>query len=145
MYEFVDQAFHATYKADLMTGKLFVFFTALAIAIACMGLLGLTAFMTGRRYREIGIRKVLGAPVAGIMLTLSSDYSKWVLIANIIAWPAAWIIMSRWLENFAYRTEISIVLFILAGLITLLIAWITIGWQTIRAATANPVEAIKYE
>jgi putative ABC transport system permease protein len=145
MYEFVDQAFHATYKADLMTGKLFVFFTALAIAIACMGLLGLTAFMTGRRYREIGIRKVLGAPVAGIMLTLSSDYSKWVLIANIIAWPAAWIIMSRWLENFAYRTEISIVLFVLAGLITLLIAWITIGWQTIRAATANPVEAIKYE
>jgi putative ABC transport system permease protein len=144
-YEFIDQAFHAEYKADLMTGRLFIFFTALAMVIACMGLLGLTAFMTGRRYKEIGIRKVLGAPVAGIVAVLASSYSKWVLVANIIAWPAAFFIMNRWLENFAYRTAISPLLFLLAGVITLLIAWFTIGWQTIKAANANPVEAIKYE
>jgi putative ABC transport system permease protein len=144
-YEFVDQSFQASYRADQMAGKLFIFFTALAVVIACMGLLGLTAFMTGCRYKEIGIRKVLGAPVTGIIITLASGYSKWVLAANIIAWPSAYFIMSRWLENFAYRTEINFLLFVVAGIITLLIAWLTIGWQTIKAATANPVEAIKYE
>ncbi len=144
-FEFVDRAFYASYKADLMTGNLFIFFTALAVAIACMGLLGLTAFMTGRRYKEIGIRKVMGAPVGQIMITLATGYSKWVVVANIIAWPAAYLIMNRWLENFAYRTEINFLLFVIAGIVTLLIAWITIGWQTIKAATANPVEAIKYE
>ena len=144
-FEFIDQAFEATYRADLITARLFIFFTVVAIFIACLGLLGLTAFMVGRRKKEIGIRKVLGAPVTGIVLLLGGRFSRWVLVANLIAWPAAWLVMNRWLENFAYRTSLNWLFFVLAALVALLIAWITVSYQTIKSARMNPVKVIRYE
>lgn len=144
-FEFIDQAFEATYRADLITARLFIFFTVVAIFIACLGLLGLTAFMVGRRKKEIGIRKVLGAPVTGIVLLLGGRFSRWVLVANLIAWPAAWLVMNRWLENFAYRTSLNWLFFVLAALVALLIAWITVSYQTIKSARMNPVDVIRYE
>ncbi len=144
-FEFIDQAFEATYRADLMTARLFLFFTSVAIFIACMGLVGLSAFMAGRRKKEVGIRKVLGAHESGIVMLLGSAFSRWVLVANLIAWPAAYLLMNRWLENFAYRTGINWAFFVVSALMALVIAWITVSWQTIRAARANPVDAIRYE
>jgi len=119
--------------------------TSIGLVIACLGLVGLASFTTLRRKKEIGIRKVLGASVSSIVNLLSREFTKWVLLANIIAWPIAWYAMNQWLENFAYRIEISWWVFVLAGGVALVVALLTVSWQAINAALANPVESFRYE
>jgi putative ABC transport system permease protein len=121
------------------------YFTALAVFIACMGLFGLALFMMRGRTREIGIRKVFGASIIGIWLSLTRDFTWWILIANAIAWPITFFGISQWLRNFAYRIDITIWPFLGAGLFTLLIALLTVTWQALRAATANPIDSLRYE
>jgi putative ABC transport system permease protein len=144
-YNFLVEVFNSQYKADQQFGKVFGLFTFLAIIISCLGLLGLASFTNLQRTKEIGIRKVLGASVPGIVSMLSVDFTKWVLLANIIAWPVAYYFMNKWLEDFAYRIEISWWMFVLSGGIVLVIALATVSVQAIKAATANPVESLKYE
>ena len=110
-----------------------------------MGLYGLSSFATGQRTREIGIRKVLGASVAGIVIMLSKEFTRCVLLANLIAWPAAYLAMREWLSDFAYRVDIGIFPFIQAAVLALVIALLTVGYQTVRAALANPASSLKYE
>ena len=106
---------------------------------------GLVSFTAEQRTKEVGIRKVLGASVDSIVFTLIGDFLKWVALANIIAWPIAWYVINEWLQNFAYRINLSWWMFVLSGGIALLIAILTVGFQAIKAATANPVEALRYE
>ena len=122
-----------------------MYFTALAIFLSCLGLLGLAAYMVEQHTREIGIRKVLGASIPGITLLLSKEFARWVLLANVIAWPVAYLLARRWLENFAYRTTIDGEMFVLAGVFALVLALLTVSYQSVKAARANPAEALKYE
>jgi len=108
-------------------------------------LFGLAAFVTEQRTKEIGIRKALGASVSEIVIILSKQFTKWVVFANLIAWPVAYYIMNKWLENFAYRIELNLWVFVLSGLSALLIALITISFHAVKAATANPIKSLKYE
>ena len=126
-------------------GKIFGYFSFLAIIISCLGLIGLSSFMTERRTKEIGIRKVNGAKSIEIFSLLSKEYIIWVIISIIIACPIAWYAMHKWLQNFAYRINISWWVFALAGSIALLIALLTVSFQSYRAASKNPVEALRYE
>ncbi len=142
---FLDTDFDRQYRSDEQVGRIFGIFTLLGLFIACLGLLGLASFTAQSRTKEIGIRKVLGASVTGIVFMLSRQFTKWVLLANLIAWPIAYYIMSRWLKNFAYRTDISLLSFILSGLLVLAVALITVSVQSIRAAAANPADSIRYE
>jgi putative ABC transport system permease protein len=144
-YSFVDEEYNNLYRSDEKMGKLFLFFSLLIIFVACLGIFGLASFLSEQRSREIGIRKVLGSSVAGVVKLLTADFTKWVLVANVIAIPIAWYAMDKWLQNFAYRTGLSLWVFILSGLITLIISLLTISTQTIKAANLNPVETLKYE
>jgi putative ABC transport system permease protein len=117
----------------------------MAIVISCMGLLGFAAFIAEKRTKEIGVRRVNGAKVREILTMLNKDLIKWVVIAFVIAIPIAWYVMHNWLENFAYKTELSWWIFVLAGLLALVIALLTVSWQSWKAATQNPVEALRYE
>ena len=144
-YFFLDKEFAAQYKAEERLGEISSVFTFLAIFIACLGLLGLVSFSAARRTKEIGIRKVLGASVSRLVFLLSKDLLGKVLLANVIAWPVAYIILDHWLENFAYRINMSFLTFFLAGLITAVISLLTVSYQSAKAAMANPVESIKYE
>jgi putative ABC transport system permease protein len=142
---FLDTEFDQQYRSDEQVGKIFSIFTLLGLFIACLGLLGLSSFTAESRTKEIGIRKVFGASIAGIVIMQSKNFTKWVLLANVIAWPLAYYIMSRWLKNFAYRTDINIMIFVLSGLLVLAIALLTVSFQSIRAARANPVDSLRYE
>jgi putative ABC transport system permease protein len=142
---FLDDAFAAQYKAEQRFGQVFLLFAALAIIIACLGLLGLAAFAAERRTKEIGVRKVLGASVTGIISLLSKQFTKLVLIANLIAWPVAYFAINAWLQNFSYRIDIGWWTFALAGGLALLIALLTVSTQAIKAAMANPVGALRHE
>ena len=133
------------YAAEKRTGIIVTVFSMLAIFIACLGLLGLAAFTTDQRTKEIGVRKILGASIPGIVLLLSKDFAKLVVIANILAWPLAYFLMNNWLQNFAYKIEISTWTFILSGAGALLIAVITVSYQAVKAAMTNPVNSLKYE
>jgi len=144
-YSFLDDFFDQTYARETKTAQVFGIFSGLAIFISCLGLLGLVAFAAERRTKEIGIRKVLGANLGNIIGLLSKDFVRLVIVAAFIAFPIAWWIMSQWLERFAYRVELSWWVFAIAGIATLLIALITISFQAIRAATANPAESLKTE
>jgi putative ABC transport system permease protein len=144
-YTFLDESFDRKYKAEEKLNKIFTYFTILAIFIACLGLFGLASFTAEQRTKEIGIRKALGAKISGIILLLSKESTQWVLLANIIAWPIAYVAMNRWLQNFAYRINISLGIFILAALSALIIALLTVGYQAIKAARANPVDSLRYE
>jgi putative ABC transport system permease protein len=144
-YSFFDDIFDRAYQSEEKLGRLFGAFTLIAIVIACLGLLGLTSFTTERRTREIGIRKAFGASVSHIVVMLSRELAKWVLIANVIAWPLAYFAMSRWLQDFEYRTSLGWWTFILAGILALFIAMTTVSFQTVRAALTNPVETLRYE
>jgi len=144
-YYFLDEKFNAQYKYDLLFGKVFGLFAGFAIFIACLGLLGLSLLAITQRTKEVGIRKVMGATVASIVTLLSKDFLKLVIIGFVIAIPIAWYVMNRWLEDFAYRIEISWWVFVMAGGLSLLIALVTVSTQAIRAALANPVEALRYE
>jgi putative ABC transport system permease protein len=144
-YTFLDETFDRNYKAEEKLSKIFSYFTLLAIFIACLGLFGLASFTSEQRTKEIGIRKALGASISGIILLLSKEFTKWVLLANLIAWPVAYFAVNQWLQNFAYRINIGPGTFILAALLALIIALLTVGYQAVRAARANPVNALRYE
>jgi putative ABC transport system permease protein len=144
-YQFLDDYVASLYLAEEKTERTVETFSALAICIAGLGLFGLAAFAAEQRTKEVGIRKVLGASVAGVVALLSNDFVKLVLIANLFAWPMAWYAMNRWLQNFAYRIEIGWWIFALAGMGALAVALLTVSTQAIRAALANPVEALRYE
>ena len=120
-------------------------FTISAILISCLGLFGLAAYTAERRTKEIGIRKVMGASVTGIVMLLSKEYAKWVAAANIIAWPVSYFLMKIWLQNYAYRISLKIPIFLLATAITLFIAQLTVSFQSIRAARSNPSDSLRYE
>src|SRR5690606_20939514 len=138
-YAFMDDLFRHTYAAEQETAIILNMFTVLTILVACLGLFGLATFMAEQRTKEIGIRKVLGATVAQVTQLLSKDFLKLVLVASLIAFPVAWIAMNHWLDNFAYRINIQWWMFAVAGLAAVVIALLTISWQAIRAAVANPV------
>lgn len=144
-YVFLDENFNANYKAEKQSGKLFAVFAGLAILVACVGLFGLSAYTSHLRTKEIGIRKVLGASVGGVVMLLARDFTRMVLIAFLIAVPASWYLMKLWLEEFAYRIDLSPGIFLLAGLLTVLIAWMTVSFQTIKAAILNPVRSLRSE
>ena len=144
-YRFIDEEFDRIYRADARLGALFAGFTLLTIVLAAMGLFGLTLFSVKKRTKEIGIRKVLGGSISRIILMLSREFAVWVLIANILAWPLAYWGLNKWLQNFAYRIDLDWVTFALAGLAALIIALLTTSWLTVKAAKANPVEALRYE
>ncbi len=144
-YQFVDEEFGALYETEQRQGRMFIGFALLAIFVACLGLFGLTAFVTQQRVKEIGIRKVLGATTAGIVGLLSKDFLKLVFFSLIIASPLAYYLMEGWLQDFAYRTDIHWWIFIVAGLVVIGIAFLTVSFQSVRAALANPVDSLKTE
>ena len=144
-YNFLDEFFDRQYKADIQTEQILGLFTVLSIFISCLGLIGLSSLMTIQRTKEIGVRKVLGASLKSLLILLSKEFLKWVIVANVFAWPVAYFIMSKWLEDFAYRINISFWIFVLSGGIALLIALATVSFQAIKAAAANPVESLRYE
>ena len=144
-YSFMDDDFNAAYKSEQRIGKIFIAFAILAIVIACLGLFGLVTYAAEQRTKEIGIRKVLGATVTNIIAMLSKDFLKLVLIAAVIAFPVAWFGMNKWLQDFAYRVNIGWWIFCTAGLLAVLIALLTVSFQAIKAAIANPVRALRSE
>lgn len=144
-YRFMDEDFNKLYEAEMRTAKVFNIFSAIAILLACLGLFGLSAYSAKQRIKEIGIRKVLGASAVNITLLLSNSFIKLVLVAFVIACPIAWFVMNKWLQDFTYRIEISWWMFVLAGLLALLIALITVSFQAIKAAVTNPVKSLRTE
>ena len=144
-YNFLDAAFDSQYRSEKRLGSIFSIFAGLSIFIACLGLFGLSAFMAERRTKEIGVRKVLGASVQHVVILLSKDFLRLTVIAIVIAFPMAWYFMNKWLEDFAYRINITWTIFLMAGLSTLLITLVTISFQAIGAAMANPVKSLRTE
>ena len=144
-YSFIDRGVQTLYQSEQRLGRIFSAFAFLAVFISCLGIFGLASFTAEKRTKEIGIRKVLGAPVSHIVILLSKEFSLWILLANLIAWPIGWYAMSKWLQNFAYRTGLNPLLFIVAGLLSLLVAAIPVGYQAVKAAVADPVTSLRYE
>ena len=144
-YYFLDESYDALFRAEQRLGKIFSIFTGLAILVACLGLFGLAAFIAEQRTKEIGIRKVLGASVPGVVMLLSKEFTKLVVISFVIAAPVAYFIVDKWLEGFAFRIDIGLGIFIIAGLAALLIAWLTVSWQSIKAASVDPVHSLRNE
>jgi len=146
-FKFLDDSLNQQYEAEQKMSKVFTYFSVLCIIIACLGLFGLASFTAEQRTREIGVRKVMGATSFSITSLLSKEFLKWVLLANLVAWPIAWFALNKWLTNFAYHIQLSdnIILFILAGLLALLIAMFTVGFRALKAANSNPAQALKYE
>ena len=144
-YSFFDEVFERAYLTEQRMGEIFSSFAVLAILIACLGLFGLAAFAAEQRTKEIGIRKVLGASSSRIFLLLSREFVRWVFFANLIAWPVAYFAMNRWLQNFAFRTHIGVAVFLVSGGAALLIATLTVSYQSIKSAQADPVGSLRYE
>jgi len=144
-YHFFDEDFDFMYRHEARFAKTISYFSVIAIFIACLGLFGLASFTAEQRTKEIGIRKICGAAVSGIVAMLSRDFIKWILMANVIAWPIAYLIMKKWLQNFAYHIDIGWWIFLCAGVLALIIALLTVSYQSIRAATENPVKALRCE
>lgn len=144
-YHFLDQALEANYQNERTTRMLIQIFTMLALLIACLGLFGLASFTAEQRTKEIGIRKVLGASVPKVVFLLSKEFTRWVLVANLTAWPVAYFLMKSWLQKFAYRTDLGMDIFIISGLLAFGVALLTVSFQSIKVALADPVEALRYE
>jgi len=144
-YSFLDEDYNTLYKNEQLTEKTFSIFSLLAIFIASLGLFGLSSYVAEARTKEIGIRKVFGASVSRITLMLSREFTKWAVLSNIIAWPISYYVMQMWLQNFAYRVNIGLWSFIFAAVLSFAIALITVSYQSIKAATANPVDSLRYE
>lgn len=144
-YYFLDERFYEIYKAEQQLGEIFGIFAGLAIFVGCLGLFGLAAFIAEQRTKEIGIRKALGASISSIIGLLSKEFVILVAAANVIAWPAAYMIMNQWLKDFAYRTSLNFIIFLAAGAAALFIALLTTSYQAIKAAIADPVKSLKYE
>lgn len=144
-YGFLDQGIGNLYQAEQKLGRIFGYFAFVAIFVSCLGIFGLASFTAEKKNKEIGIRKVLGATVSSIVILLSKEFSRWILLANIIAWPIGWYAMHKWLDNFAYRTSLSPWPFVLAGALSFVIAALPISYQSIRAAIADPIDSLRYE
>ena len=144
-YFFLNDFYNEQYRSDQRFSGLFLVSSILAIIIACLGLSGLSSFAITRRTKEVGIRKTNGARIFQVLILLNKDILKWVGIAFVISVPVAWFVMKRWLENYPYKIELSWWIFALSGVIAATIALITVSWQSWRAATRNPVEALRYE
>ncbi len=145
IYNFLDQSIRQSYGEEQRFGKLFSYFAGLAILISCLGLFGLASYITQQRRKEIGIRKTFGAGTNIIVWWLAKDFTRLVFLGNLLGWPLAWILMQRWLDNFAYKATLSWWIFAITLILTLIIAVITVAWQSFKAARENPVEALKYE
>ena len=144
-YSFFDEIFRKTYSTEQKMGNIIAILMGIVFIITCLGLLGLAVFITEQKTKEIGIRKVLGAKTSNIIVLLSKDFIKWIVIANAVAWPAAYFAMHKWLQNFAYRINIAPLIFILSALITLFIASLTVSFRVVKIACSNPVESLRYE
>ena len=144
-YVFFDDNFAQLYNTEIQAGKTFTAFAVLAIIIAGLGLFGLASYVTTQKTKEIGIRKVLGASVPGIILLLNRGFLLKVLVANILAWPVAYFAMNKWLQNFAYRAGISFWMFVVSAALALAISLLTVSYQTIKAASTNPADSLRYE
>ncbi len=142
-YTFLDEDFDSLYRGERQLGTVFAVFAFLAIFVACLGLLGLASFSIQQRTREIGIRKVHWATVSDVVLLLSRDFMKYVMLSNVIAWPLAYLAMAQWLQNYAYSAGINFAWFVAGGLVALAIAWLTIGAHALAAAGRNPVDALR--
>ena len=144
-YTFVDRNIDLLYQSERKLSRLFSIFTAIAIYIACLGLFGLASFSVLQRTKEIGIKKVVGASVGSILFDLLKEYIKWVVVANVLAWPFAFYFMRKWLEGFAHHTHLNILIFFGSGVLALIIALLTVSFQTYKAAIANPIDSLRYE
>ncbi len=144
-YMFYDDAYNRQYLSEHQLGRLFNVFSLLSIFISCLGLFGLAAYMAEQKTKEIGIRKILGASIPGIIRLTTREFLKWVTVATLLAWPVAYYVMSQWLHDFVYRASIGPLVFFISGGLTLLIALFTVSYQSIKAATANPVDSLRYE
>ncbi len=144
-FSFVDDQFNQLFKTETLIGKLASVFSILAILISCLGLFGLAAYTAERRTKEIGIRKVLGASIQGLAALLSKDFLQLVALSCLIAFPIAWWMMNGWLDSYTYKIKMDWSVFLIAGLLALLIALITVSFQAIKAAVANPVKSLRTE
>ena len=144
-YRFLDDVYTQMYRGEMKLGALFGLFSIIAFIIACLGLFGLASHACERRNKEIGVRKVLGATIADILRLLMEEFTRLVVIANLLAWPLALLAMNRWLNSFKYRTGMGVGVFILAGILTLLIAALTVSFHAVRAAKADPSFSLRYE
>jgi putative ABC transport system permease protein len=144
-YDFLDRQYDSLYDNEMQTKKLFLAFSFLAIFIACLGLLGLASYMAQQKTKEIGIRKTFGASAINITYLLSRNFTKWVVVANIIAWPIAWYFFNNWLNSFTERSGLAWWYFALAAVVSIFIALITVGYQTIKASKSNPIDSLRYE
>ncbi|MBN1222710.1 MAG: ABC transporter permease [Candidatus Aminicenantes bacterium] len=144
-YFFVSEEFARYYSFERRLGNLFTICSLLALFISCMGIFGMASYTVEQRTKEIGIRKVLGASVRGIVGLLSKEFVKWLLIANALAWPIAYVTMNRWLQNFAYRTDLKLWMFFVSAILALCIALITVSYQSIKTAVANPIDSLRFE
>jgi len=145
-FSFLDESLDQQYRSEQQAGKLFSVFSGLAIFVACIGLFALSAYITTLRTKEIGVRKVLGASVVSVILLLSKDFTRMIVLAFVLAIPVAWYVMENWwLQNFAYRIQISVWIILVAGAVAFIIAWLTVSYQSIKAAIRNPVKSLRYE
>ncbi len=144
-YSFLDDDFNQSFRIMERTGQILNSFAVLAVIISCLGLFGLASFAAEERTKEIGIRKVLGSSASGIVMLLTKDFSRCILYATLIAWPLGYFVMNSWLSNFAYRTKIGFSILIFSSALALTIALLTVSYQSIRAALANPVDSLRYE
>ena len=144
-YNFLDENFDELFRVEQRMGQVFSVFSGLAIFIACLGLFALAAFTAEQRTKEIGLRKALGASPIGLVILLSKEFTKLVIIAFIPAAVAAWFIVNNWLSGFEYRVDINPWIFIGSGLVAIFIAWLTVSYQSIKAAATNPVNSLRYE
>jgi putative ABC transport system permease protein len=142
---FLDDRVNGLYQNDVRAGRIVTLFSILSIFVSCLGLFGLAAYVTEQRTKEIGVRKVLGARLGNILWLLTSQFVKWVVVANLVAWPVGYWLMGRWLQGFAFRTSLTAAIFLTSGLAALAIAALTVGLQVVRAAAANPAESLRYE
>jgi len=142
-YSFLDESIDKMYKSEEKYSKVISTFSVVALFIACLGLLGLTLFVTEQRKKEIGIRKVQGASIKSIVQLVSGEFMILVIVSNVIAWPVAYFFMNKWLISFAYRIDISLWTFIGSGVLAVLIAMLTVSFQAVKAAVANPVKSIE--
>ncbi|MGM0496661.1 MAG: ABC transporter permease, partial [Bacteroidota bacterium] len=144
-FHFIDNLLESRYRTEQQTATLFKYFSILAILISCLGLFGLASFMTEQRQKEIGIRKVMGSKVGQLVLLLTREFTKWVFIAGLIGLPIGYYVMERWLQGFHYRIEPGIIVFIVAMLTALVIAGLTVSFQTYKASVKNPVDTLRDE
>ncbi|MFQ5771780.1 MAG: ABC transporter permease, partial [bacterium] len=144
-FSFLENRMNQLYENEMKMQNIFIVFSCFSIFVACLGLFGLAAFTASERTKEIGIRKVLGASTSRVLFLMSKEFVIWILLANIAAWPLAWYMMSKWLQNFAYQTDMGWFVFLLSGVMTLIIAVFTFSFQAVKAAMANPVDSLKYE